>query len=165
MSRDAQRADVYAVEDIVGKMIDTAAEQGITTLQIAGSTIPVPIERKFGDLAGVQRYVDLVMSRVAADYGVPREITVRARKGDRRAHYEHFTAVIAVPLHPNRGQSWAMRELVVLHEIAHHLTSKADQSHGPEFVAAELDLMDRFMGPETAFLFRVLAYDSGVKVG
>ena len=165
MSRDNQRSNVYAVENLVSKMIDTATEQGITTLQVAGSTIPVPIERKFGDLAGVQRYVDLVMSRVAVDYGVPETITVRARKGDARAHYEPFTAVIAVPPHPNRGQSWAMRELLVLHEIAHHLTSKALQSHGPEFVAAEMDLMDRFVGPEMAFLFRVLAHDSGVKVG
>ena len=146
-------------------MIDNATEQGITTQVIAGSTIPVPIERKFGDLTWVQRYVDLVMSRVAGDYGVPEKITVRDRMGNTRAHYERFGAVIAIPPHSNQGHSWAMRELVVLHEIAHHLTHQADQSHGPEFVAAVIDLMDRFIGPEMAFLFRALAHESGLKVG
>ena len=40
-------------------------------------------------------------------------------------------AVIAVP----ERDTWALRELVVLHELAHHV-SQADPPHGPAFVAA-----------------------------
>lgn len=165
MSRDSQRGDVYAAEQTMGRMLDAAAKTGVATLFVGGSTIPVPIERKFGDLGAVQRYVDQVMDRVGPDYRAPKKITVRARKGDTRAHYEWAGSVIAIPPHQSWSRSWAMRELVVLHEVAHHLSRNADQSHGPKFVAAYLDLLERFMGDEAAFLLRVLAHESGVKIG
>ncbi len=47
-------------------------------------------------------------------------LAVRARRGTTAAHYEYDgdLATIAVP---DRHTTWALRELVVLHEIAHHL--------------------------------------------
>jgi putative metallohydrolase (TIGR04338 family) len=166
MSRDTGRADVYAAEEIMQKMIDRANQHGLTTLTIAGSTIAVPMERKFGDLGSVQTYVDQVMARVREDYPrVPKKVTVRARKGDGKAHYERLGSVIAIPPHQSWARSWAMRELVVLHEIAHHLSRDAAQSHGPQFLAAYLDLLERFVGPEAALMLRVVAHEGGVKVG
>jgi putative metallohydrolase (TIGR04338 family) len=92
---------------------------------------------------------------------------VRRRNGSGRAHYERRLAggpVIAVPTHV-AGTAWALRELVVLHEIAHHLTDPDVAAHGPEFVTVLLDLVDGVVGPEAAFLLRVCLTDAGARSG
>lgn len=166
MSRDLQQSKVYSAEQQMSNLLDTSATMGITTVEIAGSNLVVPIERKFGDLEAVQTYVNAVMAEIHDDYPrVPKRVTVRARKGNGRAHYERLGSKIAMPPHHGWERSWAMREMVVLHELAHHLTRDADQCHGPEFVAAMIDLLHRFMGVEAAFMLRLLAHESGVKVG
>ncbi len=71
----------------------------------------------------------------------------------------HDSATIAVP---DQRASWALRELVVLHEIAHHL-SNAEPPHGPEFVAAFCDLADAVMGPEVGHVLRVVYAKEGVR--
>ena len=50
---------------------------------------------------------------------------------------------------PERRTTWALRELVVLHEVAHHLCD-SDPPHGPEFVATFCELAAAVMGPEVA---------------
>jgi putative metallohydrolase (TIGR04338 family) len=160
---DTQRQHVYAAEQTLRKMLDRAQELGLGTLQVAGSSIPVPVERKFGDLAAVQTYVDAVLARVAPGYGANAHVAVRARKGARWAHYELLTQTIAIPPHESWDRSWAMRELVVLHEIAHHLTPM--RHHDGTFVAAFLDLVETFMGPEAAFVLRVLGHQEGARCG
>lgn len=159
MSRDGQRGHVYEAEQLMRHLLDNAAREGLATIEVAGSTVPVPIERKFGDLAAVQRYVDLVLQRVAEDYGVSSKVRVRARKGNAYATYQ--LGEIAVPDHDSWDRSWAMREIVVLHEIAHHLTH--GHRHGPKFLAAFVDIVDRFMGPEAALILRVLSHESGAR--
>jgi putative metallohydrolase (TIGR04338 family) len=55
-----------------------------------------------------------------------------------------------------------LRELVVLHEIAHHLC-RVEPPHGPEFVAAFCELADVVMGPEVAHVLRVVYAKEGVR--
>ena len=64
------------------------------------------------------------------------------------------------------NQTWAARELVVLHEIAHHLAEPSEApSHGPEFVDRMLTLTAEVVGEEAAFLLRVTLLDCGVRIG
>jgi putative metallohydrolase (TIGR04338 family) len=55
-----------------------------------------------------------------------------------------------------------MRELVVLHELAHHLTP--GEEHGPAFVAMLIELVDGLLGSEAGFLLRSALLDAGVTV-
>jgi putative metallohydrolase (TIGR04338 family) len=180
---------VYAGENQVARLLDRSAE--FPVVEVAGSRITLPPERHFGDLAGVQRYVDAVLELDWVVRRWPRAaampVTVRERRGAAQAHYEPDTATIAVPV---RGADarWALRELVVLHELAHHLARGArseqsstdagpnaggdassaadsDTGHGPGFTGRMLELVGGVMGEEAAFLLRVAWADQGVRVG
>jgi putative metallohydrolase (TIGR04338 family) len=154
--RDTQRAKVYAAEEFVRTLFDRAAEHGNNVVEFFGTQLTLPPEGRFATVTTVQRYVDEVLAHVGAD----RPMTVRARRGVTAAHYERSDdgATIAVPDHRS---TWALRELVVLHEIAHHL-SEAEPPHGPEFVAAFCELAEAVMGPEVAHVLRVVYAKEGV---
>jgi putative metallohydrolase (TIGR04338 family) len=155
--RDTQRAKVYAAEEFVRTLFDRAAEHGNRVVDFFGTQLTLPPEGRFATAAAVQRYVDDVLAHVGTD----RPLTVRARRGATAAHYERGDdgATIAVP---DSRTSWALRELVVLHEIAHHL-SDAEPPHGPEFVATFCELADAVMGPEVAHILRVVYAKEGVR--
>jgi len=155
--RDTQRAKVYAAEEFVRTLFDRAAERGNRVVEFFGTQLTLPPEGRFATVAAVQRYVDEVLAHVGAD----RPLTVRARRGVTAAHYERFDdgATIAVP---DRRSTWALRELVVLHEIAHHLCD-AEPPHGPEFVATFCELAEAVMGPEIAHVLRVVYAKEGVR--
>lgn len=156
-ARDTQRAKVYAAEEFVRTLFDRAAEHGNRVVEFFGTQLTLPPEGRFATVAAVQRYVDDVLAHVGAD----RPLTVRARRGATAAHYERTDdgATIAVP---DSRTSWALRELVVLHEIAHHL-SDVDPPHGPEFVASFCELAEAVMGPEVAHVLRVVYAKEGVR--
>lgn len=156
-SRDVQRARVYEAEGLVAQMIDRRLD--FPVVEAFGSRVVIPDDRKFGDIASVQRYADAVLSLGWVDNTTP--VTIRARAGSTKAEYEFETATIAVPPHA-RGGRWAMRELVILHELAHHLVGKPD--HGPAYVAQFLELVDGVIGTEAAFLLRASLLDAGVQV-
>ena len=155
--RDTQRAKVYAAEELVRTLFDRAAEHGNNVVEFFGTQLTLPPEGRFATVTAVQRYVDEVLAHVGAD----RPLTVRARRGATAAHYERSDddAAIAVP---DRRSTWALRELVVLHEIAHHL-SDAQPPHGPEFVATFCELAEAVMGPEVAHVLRVVYAKEGVR--
>jgi putative metallohydrolase (TIGR04338 family) len=155
--RDTQRAKVYAAEEFVRTLFDRAAERGSQVVDFFGTQLTLPPEGRFGSMAAVQRYVDDVLAHVGAERG----LTVRARRGATAAHYELGAdgATIAVP---EQRTTWALRELVVLHEIAHHL-SDAEPPHGPEFVATFCELAEAVMGPEVAHVLRVVYAKEGVR--
>jgi putative metallohydrolase (TIGR04338 family) len=158
---DPQRSRVYEAEGLLAAMIDRRADFPIA--MAFGSRVVVPEDRKFGDIDSVQRYVDAVLQlgwvlRLAADRaGLP--VRVRARAGATRAEYDWTTHTIAVPPHRVGGR-WAMRELVILHEVAHHLTS--GEPHGAAFVATFVRLVDELVGTEAAFLLRSSLLEVGV---
>ena len=169
-ARDAQRARVYAGEHVVHALFDRSNRTAV--VQLAGSSVTLPVERRFGDIAGVQRYVDALLDlnwmQVWPRAAIP--VVVRVRRGRRQAHYERDPAVIAVPA-PARGgpggllgPAWALRELVVLHEIAHHLEpDAAAAAHGPAFVGRLRGLVEEIVGPEAAWLLTVAWADQGVR--
>ena len=162
-ARDAQRAKVYAAEEFVRTLFDRARDHGNPVVDFFGTALTLPPEGRFGSVPAVQRYVDEVLAHPAVrerwvDAG---PLAVRARRGVRAAHYEwgDGAATIAVP---ERHTTWALRELVVLHEIAHHL-SHAGPPHGPEFVATFCELAAAVMGPEVGHVLRVVYAKEGVR--
>ncbi len=161
--RDANRGKVYDAERIAHRLMERAG--GAHTVQIAGATLTVPAEAKFGDVEGVARYVDDVLALDSvrerfAEATTP--VRVRRRRGGRAAHYEANERVIAVP--DSAEGAWALRELVVLHELAHHLDPIVDgQTHGASFVDTLVDLVGLVLGPEVGLVYRVVFTESGVR--
>jgi putative metallohydrolase (TIGR04338 family) len=162
--RDTQRAKVYAAEVFVRTLFERAAERGSGDIDFFGTALTLPPEARFGSVAAVQRYIDdvLVLPSVRDRWPDAAELTVRARRGTTAAHYEILdgAGIIAVP--DRRGVGWALRELVVLHEIAHHLCD-ARPPHGREFVATFCELAELVMGPELGYVLRVVFAKEGVR--
>jgi putative metallohydrolase (TIGR04338 family) len=162
-SRDTQRSRVYAAEEFVRTLFDRAGEHGTRTVEFFGTNLTLPPEARFSSVESVQRYVDdvLGLASVRARWPDATPLTTRPRRGLTAAHYERDDdgAVIAVP---ERRSSWALRELVVLHEVAHHLC-QTDPPHGPHFVATFCELAGAVMGPEVAHVLRVVYAKEGVR--
>lgn len=139
-------------------MFDRAAQHSSRAIDFFGTQLTLPPEAKFGSVAAVQNYVDDVTARVETN-----PVTVRARRGTKAAHYEIDGAVIAVP---EQDTTWALRELVVLHELAHHLCAQGPAAdapaHGPEFVATYCGLCETIMGPEVGLVLRMVYAKEGV---
>lgn len=155
---DYQKSRVYAAEHVLVGMYDNAVAADNPVVDLGGGlTLTLPPEAKFGSIESVQTYVDRVLAlpALATHPRAMVPLKVRHRAGDRKAHYQ--SGKIAV--HAGRN-NWGMRELVVLHEMAHHLAW--GDGHGPRFVSALLDLLDAAMGPEVALAARVLFTEGGV---
>jgi putative metallohydrolase (TIGR04338 family) len=133
-------------------------------VEFFGAHLTLPPEGRFGSVASVQRYVDDVLELPAVRQRWRRvsPLRVRVRRAATAAHYENRdgAGVIAVPDH--RTGDWALRELVVLHEVAHHLC-RAEPPHGPEFVATICELAELVMGPELGHVLRVVYAKEGVR--
>ncbi len=160
---DPQKLRIYEAEGVLAALIDRRDEFPLA--EAFGSRVAVPDDRKFGDVAAVQRYVDAVLAldwvRRRAPEAAACPVLVRARRGAARAEYDVARQTIAVPTHRVGGR-WAMRELVVLHELAHHLAGGT--AHGPAFAATMLELVEGLIGAEAGFLLRASLQDAGVQV-
>lgn len=109
-------------------------------VELAGAMLTLPAEARFAWVASVQQYVDRVLGAAR------RRRAVRSGAAATDGAGPAFGSGRALSLCPrgdrrpgDRRQPWAMRELVVLHEVAHHLdpTVAADTPgpvHGPDFV-------------------------------
>jgi putative metallohydrolase (TIGR04338 family) len=163
-ARDSQRAKVYAAEEFVRTLFDRAAEHGSRSVEFFGAQLTLPPEARFGSVPAVQRYVGQVLALPAVRRQWPKvaPLTVRARRAATAAHYENRdgTGVIAVP--DRDTADWAMRELVVLHEIAHHLCD-APPPHGPQYVETMCTLAELVMGPELGHVLRVVYAKEGAR--
>lgn len=157
-SRDTQRSRVYAAEGFVRTLFDRAAQHSSRTVDFFGESITLPPEARFASVDSVARYIGdvLALPAVTAIRPAAGPLSVRVRRGTTAAHYENDgqSAVIAVP--DGLGANWAMRELVVLHEVAHHLCGPGGQPHGPEFTAMFCALASAVMGPEVGYVLRVV---------
>ena len=163
--RDFQRAKVYDAEHLVHRIFDRSAEYPV--IEVAGSHLTLPVERRFGTIDAVQSYAEGVLAlgciRSTWDRAVV-PVHVRERAGARQAHYQRVRSVMAVPGY-RAGSGWALRELVILHELAHHLAPDLEVAHGGAFVDRMITLVDGVIGPEAALLLRVTMADVGVVVG
>ena len=163
--RDFQRSRVYDAEHLVHRIFDRSAE--FPVVGVAGSRLTLPVERKFGSIDAVQRYVESVLTLawvVSTWERAAAPVYVRERSGGGQAHYQRIGSVMAVPGY-RAGSGWALRELVILHELAHHLAPDIEIAHGGAFVDRLLTLVDGIVGPEAALLLRVTMLDVGVKIG
>ncbi|MBY4570037.1 hypothetical protein ACN95_08390 [Gordonia sihwensis] len=161
VSRDQTRRRLYDAERLVLRMFERAG--GTHTVQLAGTELTLPAEARFGSVDDVSAYARRVLALPSVRAEFTRAIVpvrVRTRRGERAAHYERATATIAVP--DSAGGRWALRELVVLHELAHHLDEVGAPAHGPAFVGALIGLVERVLGPEAALVYRVVFGDSGL---
>jgi putative metallohydrolase (TIGR04338 family) len=161
--RDTQRSKVYAAEQFVRTLFDRAGEHGNRSVDFFGTQLTLPPEARFASGDSVQRYVDDVLGLPAVRVRWPTTgpLAVRGRRGATAAHYEHDGKIATIAV-PDRHDTWALRELVVLHEIAHHL-SPTQPPHGPDFVATFCDLADAVMGPEVGHVLRVTYAKEGVR--
>lgn len=159
--RDTQRAKVYAAEGFVRTMFDRAAQRGNGSVDFFGTQLTLPPEGRFGSLDAVRSYIGdvLALTSVRERWPGAGPVAVRARRGLTAAHYEADTATMAVP---DRHTTWALRELVVLHELAHHLCADGTP-HGPEFVTTFGELAGAVMGPEVQHVLRVVYAKEGVQ--
>jgi putative metallohydrolase (TIGR04338 family) len=171
--RDDQRARVYAAEQFVRTLFDRVHGHGNGTVEFFGANITLPPEARFASVDSVRHYVDDVLAHPSVQKRWPavEPLTVRARRGVTAAHYEYdgTVATIAVPerahspsLRSPRETTWALRELVVLHEIAHHVC-RSEPAHGPEFVATFCELTEAVMGAEVGHVLRVVYAKEGVR--
>jgi putative metallohydrolase (TIGR04338 family) len=154
--RDVQRARVYAAEGNWALRLD-AARRGAGRAQVAGSSVLLPAERHFGTLEAAQAYCDQHLPD-----GIP-PVRVRRRKGQLQAHWEE-PGVIALPV-PAHGTPWALREAVLLHELAHHVAfhSHGSADHGRTYAGCMLELVEQVLGPEAALALRVDYAEAGVQ--
>lgn len=145
------------------------AAAGARTITVASSTLVLPLEVRFGSLDGAQRYIDGIQATDAFRRLFPTAAAVplqlRARRGDRAAHYEPPDTIA---LHePHHGTGWSLRELVVLHEVAHHAAHHdlaPEPAHGPRYAGAFVRLVTHVLGPETGLLLTTAFAEHGVAV-
>jgi putative metallohydrolase (TIGR04338 family) len=163
-ARDSQRAKVYAAEDFVRTLFDRAAEHGSPSVEFFGTQLTLPPEGRFGSVASVQRYVDEVLALPSVRRRWPgvSPLRVRARRAATAAHYENRGGAGTIAVPDRDTADWALRELVVLHEVAHHLC-RSEPAHGPEFVATICELAELVMGPELGHVLRVVYAKEGVR--
>lgn len=163
-ARDSQRSRVYAAEEFVRTLFDRAAQHGSRTIDFFGAQLTLPPEGRFASIPSAQRYVDdvLALPAVTARWPESGPLSVRPRRAAGAAHYENVsgTGIIAVP--DRDSADWAMRELVLLHEIAHHLTPQGP-AHGPDFITTFCELAALVMGPEVGHVLRVVYAKEGVR--
>lgn len=149
--RDNGRQKVYEAEFRLRHIYDTIAETGNPEVELDGIRLTMPPEAKFASVESIQDYRDKVIGMVHQ----VRPVRVRQRRGNRSAHYS--AGVIAIP---DDRCGWALREIVVLHELSHHIAYGA--GHGPEFIYTFTDLLSRVMGAETGLAYQILCRHEGV---
>lgn len=164
--RDTQRARVYRAEDAWAARLD-AARQGAVLATVGGSALVLPAERRLGSLEAAAAYCERVLAlpgvvALAGRLAVP---TLRPRRGLRSAHWEP-PGVVALPV-PRHGEPWALRESVVLHELAHHVgeTTGRTTGHAAPYPAVVLHLVEAVLGAEAALALRVDYGQERVEVG
>jgi putative metallohydrolase (TIGR04338 family) len=145
-------------------LFDRAAEHGSPAVEFFGAQLTLPPEGRFGSVASVQRYVDevLALPPVRQRWPDASPLKVRPRRAATAAHYENRDGAGTIAVPDRDTADWAMRELVVLHEMAHHLC-QAEPPHGPEFVATLCELTELVMGPELGHVLRVVYAKEGVR--
>jgi putative metallohydrolase (TIGR04338 family) len=146
--RDEQKSLVYDAEFEL-RFIRDNNDAGC--VDFYGQTLELPRPRKFGDLDGVQAFVNAVcafdpVTSVWTPPGPPPKVAPRS--GDKHAHYHPRYNVIAVPPHRGSEHSWAMDELIVLHELAHFFNRYTQEpAHGLSFVNCYMDLLEKVLHP------------------
>lgn len=154
---------MYAAEDQWSAALDRGG-----SVDFFGSRLDLSPQRRFGDIGSIRQYVVAVLALPAILARYPDVVVpaVRERGGQAKAHYDAQSATIAIPM----KSTWAGRESVVLHEVAHHLTcslrpstSARHQWHGVRFREAMCLLAQTALGAEAALLLRAGYEEAGLR--
>lgn len=156
LGHDPDKRDVYAAEWSLRSVLDLAESVDNRTYNFHGHIMELPRERKFADLESIQRYYNAVceldlVQREWPGIAAPR---VMAKTGYQDTAHYSFGEVHVPTL---RNGRWSLREIVILHELAHHLEH---DSHGPEFRGAFVYLVQVCMGPELALVLSEMLFTS-----
>lgn len=156
---DPQRMRVYESEHQLQQMLGGEVRE----VRLHGTRVTLPPELRFGSIEAVQTYCD----KVCLECGEPPVNVVGPAPGKKnvsKAYYTSYKQQIYIPLAQFARNEWAAREVVVLHELAHHVARGVAEAHGPEFCAVYLDLLERHMSPEVAWVLRSLYAGNAVRV-
>lgn len=143
---------VYAAEQELRRML------GFTSVHVHGREVKIPVERNFADIESIQRYVDkvLALNWVRAMYPMAAQ-SLKVQKKPKGANVATCGGgVMNVPI--NSHNRWALREIVILHELAHHLTPGSN--HGSAFRDCFAWLVEEIIAPEVGWLLRTLFWDN-----
>lgn len=172
-ARDTRRSEVYEAERLIHRLFDRAGDGH--EVQLAGTRLTLPVEARFASVESVRSYVARVstLPSVVADFPAARRPpAIRERRGHRSAEYRPPTRSAGSAAGTEAGEialptsaqgRWALRELVVLHELAHHLDDSSDAAHGSAFIRTLTDLVGAVLGPEAGFVYRVVFTESGLR--
>lgn len=151
-SRDERRSAVYAAEDQVAALLLRGG-----SVDFHGSTLDVPLQRRFADIASIQTYLTRVRDCSWGHGSTPSPL-VRARRGETRAHWS-APDTIAIP----QSQGWAMTELVVLHEYAHHVNwhYNGATGHDAQFCEITRELVGHAIAPAAGLLLLAAYHHAG----
>lgn len=150
-------ARIYRMDERVKTLLDAALERDIRVVEIHGSTLYIPLELRFGNIESVQTYIDLTLGKDEIIQRYPKAeipLQVHAMRDNKEPYYRQNK--IGLPDHGG-GISPAMREIVVLHEMAHHLGSSG---HSQRFLDAYIDLVEKNMSPSLGLYMRMIYEES-----
>ena len=141
---------VYGAEDQVSAVLDRGG-----VIDFHGSRLDLPMQRRFGDLDSVRRYLTAIRLQPWGGIDAPLP-SVRCRRGPTRAHWT-APGEIALP----ESERWAMTEMVLLHEYTHHLQwhRTGATTHDRDFCVMMCDLVAGAVSPSAALVLRA-AYDA-----
>ncbi|GAB2987076.1 TIGR04338 family metallohydrolase [Nocardioides montaniterrae] len=156
MTSDPDKSAVYAAEDQLATWLDRVTPER-PTISVDGAVHEAEVEPRFTDPEAVGRYVEQVLTHLrdrGCDYAGREQarVGVRARQGRTKAIYTPEPPTIAVPPFEVGGR-WALRGLVVLHELTHHLSGALD--HGADFRTTYLRLLEDIGNPVLAQLLHL----------
>ncbi|HYG93800.1 MAG TPA: TIGR04338 family metallohydrolase [Nocardioides sp.] len=164
MGTDPDKKAVYVAEDQLAAWLDATTPERPTVTVDGEAYAPEP-DPRFTEPTAAGAFVDKVLEHLHSSEKkydgrelVP--VAVRPRAGSRMAHYEPATLTIALPPFEVGGR-WALRGLVVLHEIAHHLADEV--GHGPRWRATFLRLLEDIGRPVTAQLLQLAYAQEGLE--
>lgn len=159
---DPDAGAVYAAEGALEHWLDQVSPDS-PEVRVAGQVFRPEPDLKFTDPDAFEVYVQRVLGFLAQseftfDGRELLPVRVRSRRGARKAEYHAAAAeepaVIAVPPREIGGR-WALRALVALHELAHHLNGQP--GHGASWRNTHLRLLEALGHHEHAHLLQ-LAY-------
>lgn len=176
---DPDQTLTYAAEDLVADWLDAvplASGEVQVTLRHPSQSGPVTYlpetEPRFGHPREASTFVNQIMTRLqsqAREFGSnfrgreQRPVEVHQGRGITKATYQND--VIFLPAR-ERGGAWALRGLVVLHELAHHLNTGVNgtiiDSHGEGFRATFVQLAEDIGWVEIARMLRDAYRESGL---
>lgn len=176
---DPDRSTTYAAEDMVTAWLDaTSLETGEVQVSIRRdgrhrqATFSPEVEPRFSRPSEVTVFVEKVLDRLqdlSRQYGSgyrgreKKPVRVVAHSGWKKASYSE--GFIFLPAR-ERGGSWALRGLVVLHELAHHLNTGVEGAiidvHGEGFRSTFVRLLEDIGWVQIAAMLREAYAQTGL---